>query len=292
MKTTFLQIALAVCAAGAAPSYAQYAAPSGGYRAPVYSPSVQQPTGRGVPQFTAARPSNTTAPAVPSFKPVNPPSQATQRILVASKTPNTPPAKVASQPTYQPSGDWAAPTPSMGSNYGGGYAGGPAPVAQGGGDCGCNGGGGAVSYGGGDCGGCAPSCGLGCFRGCGCCLAGHTCCVPFKGTGDLVQHMPFFGTTHGYYYFRPYHVMHVFSQQELATRWGGDARNPYDNSMFEKVYQQLGVDARSAQPTTGVSPAPALPTYPTPVPQYQPVPQMAPGTVVPSQPSGEFVPVR
>jgi hypothetical protein len=180
----------------------------------------------------------------------------------------------------------------MGGGYApGGFSGGPAPTSapapQAAGDCGCNDG--AVSGGGDTC-GCAPSCGLGCLRGCGCCLAGHTCCVPFKTTGDLVQHMPFFGTTHGYYYFRPYHVMHVFSQQELATRWGGDARNPYDNTIFEKVYQQMGVDARSAQPTTGVVPATVLPTYPTPVPNYQPVPQMTPGTVVPTQPSGEIVP--
>lgn len=90
-------------------------------------------------------------------------------------------------------------------------------------------------------------CGLGCMHGC-CeglhnCLA-NFCCVPFCTTGDMAQHTPFFGTTHGYYYFRPYHVMHVFSQQELATRWGGDPRNPYDNTMFQRIYEQMGVQSK------------------------------------------------
>lgn len=328
MKISYLQIALVMCAVGsAAPSFGQYAPPtSGGYRPPVYAPYAQPTMGRGVPQFMASRPMPTqVAPAVPSFRPVNPPSQATQRIMVASRTPNTAsqgraPAKVASAQTYQPSGGWVAPTASMGTSYGtagygapggyaqtGGYGAGQAPVAQGdsgpmpSGDCGGESGGCAPACGGG-CGlcGCIGGCFRGCFHQCCCCLSGHTCCTPLKGTGDLVQHMPFFGTTHGYYYFRPYHVMHVFSQQELATRWGGDARNPYDNSMFERVYQQMGVDARSAQPTLGTVPssvAPMMvPTYPTPVPAYQPapayqpMPQMAPATVIPSQPSTEYVP--
>ena len=70
----------------------------------------------------------------------------------------------------------------------------------------------------------------------------------------MVQHMPFFGTTHGYYYFRPYHVMHVFSQQELATRWGGDPRNPYDNTMFHRIYDQMGVEAKPKAPPVGAAP--------------------------------------
>jgi hypothetical protein len=103
--------------------------------------------------------------------------------------------------------------------------------------------------------------------------------------------MPFFGTTHGYYYFRPYHVMHVFSQQELATRWGGDARNPYDNSLFQKVYEQMGVAA--TLPPVSVAAPPSTPDYvvpngssvvPTPVPSstpapnYNTLPQYTPGT--------------
>ncbi|MGC3966114.1 MAG: hypothetical protein QM775_01705 [Pirellulales bacterium] len=99
--------------------------------------------------------------------------------------------------------------------------------------------------------------------------------------------MPHFGTTHGYYYFRPYHVMHVFSQQELATRWGGDPRNPYDNTMFQSVYQQLGVDAatvkaraeQAAKEAQAAAGAQATQEYvvPTPVPAYPMAPQYVPG---------------
>ena len=81
---------------------------------------------------------------------------------------------------------------------------------------------------------------------------------------------------HGYYYFRPYHVMHVYSQQELATRWGGDPRNPYDNTMFQRIYEQMGIEAKPVTATTTVTPEYTVPgpTYtPTPVPTYQPSPQ-------------------
>ena len=61
-------------------------------------------------------------------------------------------------------------------------------------------------------------------------------------TGDLVQHMPYCAAGKGYYYFRPYHVMHVFAQQEMVTRWGGDPRNPYDNTLFGRVYQYMNIE--------------------------------------------------
>jgi len=98
----------------------------------------------------------------------------------------------------------------------------------------------------------------------------------------MAQHTPFFGTTHGYYYFRPYHVMHVFSQQELATRWGGDPRNPYDNTMFDRIYEQLGVQSKvPLKGAAGQQPplpgqeylTPGQPITPTPVPGYEQLPQ-------------------
>jgi hypothetical protein len=320
MKTSIMKFAVALGAVVAtAPAYGQYQAPAqgGAYRAPVYSPYAAAPNaGQGRPQFTASRPTTPVAQqSVPSFRPVNPPSQSTKRILMASRTAPTPaptpvraPASTAqaapqSNPSmWQPSmnaQDWNPPTPSMHTNMGAGGYGGQQPYAgqQQGGPADGNVPSGDV--GGGECGaeGCAPGCGR------GCCLFGHSCC--FRSPGDMVLHMPFFGTTHGYYYFRPYHVMHVFSQQELATRWGGDPRNPYDNRMFERVYQQMGVDVKSTTPTTNtmpsniglptmspeyVTPNQGMPT-PTPVPMYpqnmQPnmqVPQ-APGMSLPTVPS-------
>jgi hypothetical protein len=353
-----LNLTLALAAAlglSAVPAYGQYSTSNAPYRAPVYAPPVQTAAvpmyaapGTGSRQFTASRPmpsgyglqSPAAVGPATSFRPVNAPSSATQRVLVANRTPTpAPPAvkpvtRTASQPIappaqtmWQPSmnaQDWSAPTPSMpygGQQYGGpqyggapgGYAGGSAPMPAGdapldysysgaaaaGGACGCDGG----AVGGGACGTGCGGCGL--RRGCGlscCCLSGHTCCIPFKTTGDLVQHMPFFGTTHGYYYFRPYHVMHVFSQQELATRWGGDPRNPYDNSGFQRIYEQNGVAAQvpavPALPTQVVTPAQeyVLPNSTTTAPfvpgqQYAPAPQYVPGaapTPVPMKP--EYVP--
>lgn len=324
MKTSIMKFAVAFGAVVAtAQAYGQYQAPvqGGTYRAPVYSPrTAAQSAGQGRPQFTASRPTTPIAQQhVPSFRPVNPPSQATTRILMASRTAATTPpptpvrapantaqaAPQANPSMWQPSmnaQDWNPPTPSMHTNMGaGGYGAQQQPQAAptdgnvpsgdvGGGEYGAD--------------GCAPDCGGCCLFSHGCChcLFGHGCF--FRSPGDMVQHMPFFGTTHGYYYFRPYHVMHVFSQQELATRWGGDPRNPYDNTMFQRVYQQMGVDVKSTTPTNNtmpsniglptmspeyVTPNQGMPT-PTPVPMYQQVPQnmqvpQAPGMSLPAVPS-------
>ena len=63
--------------------------------------------------------------------------------------------------------------------------------------------------------------------------------VPFwHSTGDMPQHNPYFPNAHGYYYFRPYNVVHVLQQQEMVGRWGLDPRNPMDNRFFERIYQE------------------------------------------------------
>jgi hypothetical protein len=138
-----------------------------------------------------------------------------------------------------------------------------------------------------------------------CCCCGSFLCdgfidgyiIPRRSTGDMVQHMPFFGTTHGYYYFRPYHVMHVFSQQELATRWGGDPRNPYDNTQFQRIYEQMGVAGKSTKPVAVTTPAmdyvvpPGTNIVPTPVPTYGPNgSQYVPGA--PYAPNQSFPPTN
>jgi hypothetical protein len=83
--------------------------------------------------------------------------------------------------------------------------------------------------------------------------------------------------------------MHVYSQQELATRWGDDPRNPYDNTLFQRIYEQMGIAAQPVTTTPAVMPEYTVPgpTYtPTPVPAYQPVPQQYPGTPAPGMPTG------
>jgi hypothetical protein len=313
VKKLFSAVAAACCVWSALPASAQYTGyatqgrPTGPMMAPAGygQPALQY----GRPQASVAmRPTTNSYAAQPvnyQFKPVNPPSQATQRLLLASKNTPTPappinggaPVRPVSNTSAPPQQYWnssatnaqpwvngnTAPAYGGGASYGpasyGPQAGGPIPeggdYAGGGGEC-CGGGGDAC---GSACGGCCcflkrHCCGL--FGGC-CHRLGSCLCV--RSTGDMAPHMPFFGTTHGYYYFRPYHVMHVFSQQELATRWGGDARNPYDNSMFQKVYEQMGVAA--TLPAVSVAAPPSTPDYvvpngtnvvPTPVPSAAPAP--------------------
>jgi len=280
-----------------------------GYGRPAQAPATARPAAS-----VAMRPTTTSYAAQPAsyqFKPVNPPSQATQRLLLASKNTPTPAPPVNGGAMVRPVSNSTSAPPQQYWNaqatnaqpwvpgntapaYGGGASYGPGaygpaaggPIAEGS-DYGGGGGGGECCGNGGTCGG--DACGAGC-GGC-CCLAGYRCCLCIRSTGDMTQHMPFFGTTHGYYYFRPYHVMHVFSQQELATRWGGDARNPYDNCLFQKVYEQMGVAA--TLPAVSVAAPPSTPDYvvpngtnvvPTPMPsaapapQYNAVPQYSPGT--------------
>lgn len=336
----------------AQPQYTQPQQARGPYQAQRPAYGMQQPA-YGVQQ-TAMRPSTSTYAATPAsgsmaLKPINPPSAATQRILMASRNQPTPaPAQVGgAAPNNQarsnvrlPASPAAAawgPPPSGGYDagaYGGSQFGGQqyggqqyggqmgaAPVAAQ--PDGNYDGGGAAPCNGGQCGG--DSCGFGgcCRLGLGCCLGrcggcfshccgclGNGCCL--RTTGDLVQHTPFFGTTHGYYYFRPYHVMHVFSQQELATRWGADPRNTYDNTIFQRTYEQLGVDmatikareeaAAKAKAAGLAEPATAVPAYslpsdamPTPLPggyqgnaPYNTAPYGAPayGAPMPHPPQG------
>lgn len=284
----------------------------GAYQAqrPTYGP--QQPA-YGVQQ-TAMRPSTNTYAATPAsggmaLKPINPPSAATQRILMASRNQPTPaptqtgngaPANNQARsnvrlPASPAAAAWGPP-PSGGYDagaYGGSQFGGQqyggqmgaAPVAaQPEGNYGgpAYDGGAAAPCNGGQCGG--DSCGFGgCCRlglpslGCCCGGLGHNCCI--RTTGDLVQHTPFFGTTHGYYYFRPYHVMHVFSQQELATRWGADPRNTYDNTIFQRTYEQLGVDMatiKAREEAAAKAKAAGLAEPPTAVPSYTLPPDSVP----------------
>jgi hypothetical protein len=64
---------------------------------------------------------------------------------------------------------------------------------------------------------------------------------------------------HGYYYFYPYHPMHIISQQEFAGQFGMDPRNPYANDFFKVVYaeykaSQDGTPERIPAPPSGIVP--------------------------------------
>jgi hypothetical protein len=84
----------------------------------------------------------------------------------------------------------------------------------------------------------------------------HWCWL--RSTGDMPLHYPYFPHAHGYYYFRPYNVLHVLQQQEMVARWGQDPRNPYDNRFFERVYRDQEAaqeqDAPLTEEVVGVPP--------------------------------------
>jgi hypothetical protein len=95
-------------------------------------------------------------------------------------------------------------------------------------ECGsCGGSAGCPSRGGGHGSRVGRMLGFGCENGC----CGNTCNMP--------QHLMYYPADHGYYYFSPYNYRTVLQQKLAVTRYGGDSRNPYDNTMFQSVYEGL-----------------------------------------------------
>lgn len=63
---------------------------------------------------------------------------------------------------------------------------------------------------------------------------------------NAIPHYAYFPCDHGYYYFHPYNVSHIALHQSIATSWGIDARNPYSNEIFQKVYAQYEAEQPKA----------------------------------------------
>jgi hypothetical protein len=86
---------------------------------------------------------------------------------------------------------------------------------------------------------------------------------------NLSLHYPYFPKDHGYYYFRPYNMVHVAIQRDIAASWGEDPRNPYDHKVFDRVYEALRAEEEAqaevlppsseAKPLTPPPPAPLPP---------------------------------
>ena len=70
---------------------------------------------------------------------------------------------------------------------------------------------------------------LGCTRP----LADRDCLVC-----EEIQHYDYYPAVHGYYYFAPYNAIKVPCQQAFGARFGGDARIPYANGVFQTVYAE------------------------------------------------------
>jgi hypothetical protein len=73
-----------------------------------------------------------------------------------------------------------------------------------------------------------------------------TCCCDFWCPPcTMTQRLEYWPAEHGYYYFRPYNMMHVRDQREVARSWGEDPRNPYDHKVFDRVYDSLKTERTS-----------------------------------------------
>jgi len=100
---------------------------------------------------------------------------------------------------------------------------------------------------------------------CNPCGGGHlAACVAAGGcwhnTCNMPQHHRYFPQSHGNYYFRPYNYHTIRFHQDVVTRYGGDRRNPYSNSIFADIYAEFARveagDERLPSPS-GLSPVSA-----------------------------------
>lgn len=103
----------------------------------------------------------------------------------------------------------------------------------------------------GDCGGCGTcgSCGHGgLLHGGGLGLhhggywAKHCLPSPWHAPGNMAPRFPYEAYPQTYYYFRPYNMLHIPQQQEIARGWVDDPALPYSNGVFAKVYAEYEAD--------------------------------------------------
>jgi hypothetical protein len=103
---------------------------------------------------------------------------------------------------------------------------------------------------------------------------GRPCHDWCKSPCDMSLRFQYWPKDHGYYYFRPYHMVHVAIQRDLAASWGEDPRNPYDHKVFNRVYEALRAEeaakaevlppAQEMQPEVPPIPPPPVPMPPSP----------------------------
>jgi hypothetical protein len=104
----------------------------------------------------------------------------------------------------------------------------------------------------------------GCAEGCGAGAMGRGRFRLLNDDGGMPPHYAYYPAMHGYYYFCPYHPMHIINHQAMATQWGMDPRNPYANDFFKVVYAEYKT-AQGASPILQEGSPEQIPT-PLPVP--------------------------
>jgi hypothetical protein len=55
----------------------------------------------------------------------------------------------------------------------------------------------------------------------------------------MPQHLPYANPSWGYYFFRPYNFTVLLDQRAEVAALGGNPIQPYDNSLFDRIYQEV-----------------------------------------------------
>ncbi|MEX1039626.1 MAG: hypothetical protein WDZ51_03275 [Pirellulaceae bacterium] len=72
--------------------------------------------------------------------------------------------------------------------------------------------------------------------------AKHCLPSPWHAPGNMTPRYPYEAYPQTYYYFRPYNMLHIPQQQEIARGWVDDPGLPYSNGVFAKVYAEYEAD--------------------------------------------------
>jgi hypothetical protein len=70
---------------------------------------------------------------------------------------------------------------------------------------------------------------------------------PHHSRCDMPLHIPYIAEPKFYYYFRPYNWFHIPVQQDEARAIGLSPYHPYDNRIFQSVYERFHYEAPPAE---------------------------------------------
>lgn len=101
---------------------------------------------------------------------------------------------------------------------------------------------------------------------------------------DMPMHYPYPAAVPGHYYFRPYSVAGLRSQQEVVLQWGGDPQDPYSNEIFDRVYKQLEAEESEVPAELPQHLVPSGPSSELPAPDNLEDPAPPDDTEIPAPP--------
>jgi hypothetical protein len=89
--------------------------------------------------------------------------------------------------------------------------------------------------------------------------ADKSCKLFLNDSSGMPQHFAYYPAMHGYYYFHPYHHTHVVYEQQFASQFGMDPRNPHANDVFKMVYAEYKASQDAGVEQVPTSPPVAVP---------------------------------